>query len=209
MANFFSITTTIHQLKVHDSSARHSFWLKIFLILFTGESFRYDRSFRGPLANRSCTDVFFLLLFFVFLIAFGFAGYYAQREGDLNKLLVPRDSEGYQCGQDSEVIDQKYLFFFDLSKCADPLVPINGCKTPQVCVKECPKKTFFHDMSQCNSQGVANYKKDLICTRQVDLSLANSCGDINKLMEDGKCSKWYLKSEPCKYNEYCMKIWGV
>jgi solute carrier family 44 (choline transporter-like protein), member 2/4/5 len=112
---------------------------------------------------------------------------------------VPRDSEGYQCGQDSEVIDQKYLFFFDLAKCADPLVPLNGCKTTQTCIKECPKKTFFHDMSVCNSQGVANYKKDLICTRQVDLSIVNTCNAVNKLMDEEKCSKWYLKSESCKF----------
>lgn len=113
---------------------------------------------------------------------------------------MPRDSEGNQCGQDSEVIDQKYLFFFDLSKCADPLVPINGCQTPQVCVKECPKETFFHENKTCYSEGLANYKKKLICTRQVDLNTTDNCDAIEKLMSEGKCSKWYLKSEPCKLN---------
>lgn len=189
-----------HQFKVHDSSAiNHRVkWWEYFFIYFAGESFNYDRSFRGPLANRGCTDIFFLCLFFLFLIAFGFAGYYAQREGDLNKLLVPRDSEGFQCGQDSEVIDQKYLVFFDLSKCADPFVPINGCKTPQVCVKECPKETFLHSPGACNSEGVENYKKKLVCTRAVNLNMAKDCKDIDDLIAAEKCSRWYLKSQPCK-----------
>lgn len=133
----------------------------------------------------------------MFLITFGFAGYYSYREGDLNKLLVPRDSEGFQCGQDSEVLDHKYLFFFDLSECADPLVPINGCPTPQVCVKECPNKSFLHDVQECK-KNVQEYKKNLVCTRNVDLNLFNDCTAIDKLVNDNKCSKWYLKSEPCK-----------
>lgn len=112
---------------------------------------------------------------------------------------MPRDSEGYQCGQDSEVIDEKNLFFFDLSACADPLVPINGCPTPQVCVKECPKESFLHDSTVCESNFQA-YKKKLICTKKVDLNQAKDCNDINKLINDEKCAKWYLKSESCKLN---------
>lgn len=183
-------------IECHKSSVK--WWIFIF-IYFAGETFNYDRSFRGPLANRGCTDIFFLVLFFLFLIAFGFAGYYAYREGDLNKLLVPRDSEGYQCGQDSEVIDQKYLVFFDLAKCADPLVSISGCPTPQVCVKECPNETFYHVKDACVSEGVENYKKKLICKRDINLNAVTDCNAIDDLITNEKCSKWYLKSQPCKY----------
>lgn len=137
-------------------------------------------------------------MFFIFLIAFGFAGYYAQREGDLNKILVPRDSNGYQCGQDSEVRDTKYLFFFDLSKCADPLVPIQGCPTPQTCVKDCPNESFMHAKSDCE-KGIEGYKKKLICVRSVNVSQLKSCEEIDKKVSDQKCARWYLKSEPCKY----------
>ena len=53
------------------------------LILFihlvsTGEPLRYDPQFRGPMARRGCTDVICLLLFFFFLIGWGFGGYYGE-----------------------------------------------------------------------------------------------------------------------------------
>lgn len=110
---------------------------------------------------------------------------------------MPRDSEGYQCGQDSEVLEEKFLFFFDLSKCANPIVPVNGCPTQQVCVKECPSKSFLHDIEKCK-EDVTEYKKNLICRRDVDLSRVNDCNAIDKLIYEEKCAKWYLKSEPCK-----------
>lgn len=184
----------------------------------TGEKFYHDPQFRGPLARRSCTDVICLLFFFVFLIAFGFAGYYgewkkenkqtrgvignvleAHREGDLNRLLVPRDSDGYQCGQDSEVRTKPYLAFFDLAKCADPLVPLNGCPTPQTCVSECPNSNFVHDKSVCQSDFAA-YKKRLLCTRNVNMDRITNCNDVEQHINSEQCAKWYLKSEPCKFS---------
>jgi choline transporter-like protein 2/4/5 len=141
-------------------------------------------------------------MFFVFLIAFGFAGYYAHREGDLDKLLVPRDTNGYQCGQDSEVIDKPNLLFFDLSKCADPLVPIEGCPTPQICVKECPKNTFVHSKNLCNSEGVQSYRKKLFCTKEVADSDLGSCDSIDIRVQNKQCAEWYMKSEPCKFSSF-------
>ena len=46
--------------------------------------------------------------------------------------MTPTDSEGYKCGYDANVLDKKYLYFFDLSKCASPQTLLNGCDTPQV-----------------------------------------------------------------------------
>lgn len=123
----------------------------------------------------------------------------AYREGDLNRLLVPRDTDGYQCGQDSEVLDNKYLVFFDLAKCADPLVPLNGCQTPQVCVRECPSSNFVHALTTCQ-QNLEAYKEKLICTRKVNKNSIRSCDDVEKLVNTEQCAKWYLKSEPCKYS---------
>lgn len=53
-------------------------YIIFFSILFIGEQFYHDPQFRGPLAKRSCTDVICLMFFFVFLIAFAFAGYYGK-----------------------------------------------------------------------------------------------------------------------------------
>lgn len=52
--------------------------LIIYVPMLPGEEFHYDSQFRGPLAKRSCTDVICLMFFFVFLVAFGFAGYYGK-----------------------------------------------------------------------------------------------------------------------------------
>ena len=115
----------------------------------------------------------------------------------MNRLLVPRDTDGYQCGQDSEVLDKQFLVFFDLSKCADPLVPLNGCPTPQTCVKECPKSSFVHDKKTCQQNLVA-YKEKLICKRLVNKNTISSCDDVERLIDTEQCAKWYLKSEPCE-----------
>lgn len=168
---------------------------KTFLSNKSRESFQYNNNFRGPLVKRSCTDVICLLFFFIFLIIFGFTVYYAQREGNLNKILIPRDSEGLQCGKDSEVVDSKFLFFFDLAKCADPLVPINGCPTPQTCIKECPHEAFLHDKTKC-SKDLAEYKKKMICNRRIDVQSLGSCEEIDENVKNQECAQWYLKSEP-------------
>lgn len=118
-------------------------------------------------------------------------------------MLVPRDTDGYQCGQDSEVIDKKYLVFFDLAKCADPLVPLNGCPTPQTCVEKCPTSNFVHDKSTCQ-QNVAAYKEKLVCKRNVNLKSINNCDQVESLIESEQCAKWYLKSEPCK-SEFMLR----
>jgi choline transporter-like protein 2/4/5 len=110
---------------------------------------------------------------------------------------VPRDSDGHQCGQDSEVVDKKFLFFFDLAKCADPFVPINGCPTPQICVNKCPQESFLHDMKICKN--VEEYKQKLICKPSVNLKHYSTCEQIDQLIIDEKCAKWYLKSQPCEY----------
>jgi len=113
-------------------------------------------------------------------------------------LLVPRDTDGLQCGQDSEVRDKPYLVFFDLAKCADPLVPINGCPTPQTCVKECPKVSFLFSMDACQKEVISSYKQKLICTRKVNVDTIRSCAEVEKYIDNEQCAKWYLKSEPCK-----------
>ncbi|CAG9809296.1 unnamed protein product [Chironomus riparius] len=168
---------------------------KQFIPNATRNSVLYDLNFRGPLVKRNCTDVICLLFFFIFLIIFGFTVYFAQREGNLSKLLVARDSEGFQCGKDSEVVNSTFLFFFDLSKCADPLVPINGCPTPQKCVSECPHEAFIHDKTKC-TKDIAEYKKKLICTRHVDIQSLKNCNEIDIKIQNQECAQWYLKSEP-------------
>ena len=52
--------------------------------------------------------------------------------GDPQRLLSPTDTVGKKCGFDPGVEDKPYLHFFDISKCANPIVFIAGCPTHQV-----------------------------------------------------------------------------
>lgn len=164
---------------------------------------KYDKNFKGPLSKRSCTDVFCLIIFVAFLISWGFIGHYAIKNGDLDRLLVPTDSEGRKCGVDNEVIDKKYLLFFDLTKCLDPKVPLVGCQTPQICISECPKTSFYYDERNCYNN-FAQTRDSLKCKKDIDLNNIQSCADITKLINDEKCAQWYLKSESCEY--YIFKL---
>jgi len=37
------------------------------------------------------------------------------------------------CGYNKNVSDAPFLFFFDITECASPMIFVHGCKTPQVC----------------------------------------------------------------------------
>lgn len=52
--------------------------------------------------------------------------------GDPQRLVHPKDSHGRLCGFDNNLKDKPYLFFFDLTRCANPTVLSTGCPTPQV-----------------------------------------------------------------------------
>lgn len=151
-----------------------------------GEPIRYDPDFSGPLKRRSCTDVLCLLLLLVFIGCWIGIGLYAFINGNPDVLLVPMDSQGARCGLDSHVRDKPYLFFFDLTKCLQP-IPFTGCNTPQVCVKQCPQTLFLLDNT--------NYYRpeDMICTNDVRPPMTKN--EALRLVSDGKCARWYLHSE--------------
>ncbi|KAM7363295.1 choline transporter-like 2 isoform 1-T5 [Cochliomyia hominivorax] len=161
-----------------------------------GKKLSYERNFKAPLwRKRSCTDVPCLLLFLVFLGAWIFIAIYAWRNGDINKLVVPTDSFNKKCGIDSGVLNKKYLFFFNLDKCIDPLVPITGCPTPQICVEQCPQETFIWDNMK-NRLSLEDLKSKLFCLTDNDKLKINSKADIQKAIDEERCARWYIKSAP-------------
>ncbi|XP_021707990.1 CTL-like protein 2 isoform X1 [Aedes aegypti] len=166
-------------------------------VLHSSESqpLKYDPEFKGPLSKRSCTDIPCLFLFVAFLAGWGAVAYYALRHGDLDRLLVPTDSNGLKCGVDSEVQKEPYLVFFDISECAKYDVPLYGCKTPQVCVKECPTEDFTFVSNTCNPTTVADIRSKLICDHSVQKNQLN-CNDIQSLIDRRRCARYYLKSVP-------------
>ncbi|KAK9498881.1 hypothetical protein O3M35_003434 [Rhynocoris fuscipes] len=163
-----------------------------------GAPLKYDPEFTGPRKRRSCTDVIFLILFFVFLVVWVGVAVYAFKNGRPDKLFTATDSRGRKCGLDSEVIDKKYLFFFDFPKCANPKVLLNGCDTPQVCVEECPKeswssKPYRLGLREFNAQQV---QEKIICKNEEIKRSINTLDKLKQSIANEDCADWYISSSP-------------
>ncbi|XP_050553344.1 choline transporter-like 2 isoform X4 [Spodoptera frugiperda] len=158
-----------------------------------GEPIRYDPNFNGPIHNRSCTDIFWLVLFVLFLGVWGYVGYYGMTHGNIEKLLAPIDTFGARCGLDSSVKDKPYLVFFDISKCLSPGTPIVGCPTPQVCVSKCPSRTIIF-ASEMNQQNFDTYRSSMVCTYDVNVNTI-SYSQAVEYMANGKCAPYVLESQ--------------
>lgn len=115
----------------------------------------------------------------------------------MNRLLVPTDSAGLKCGVDSEVQHEPYLVFFDITECAKYDVPLYGCKTPQVCLSQCPVEDFVFLTDSCNANSLTTIQSKLICDRLVQKDQL-TCNDIQTYIDRGRCAKYYRKSVPCK-----------
>ncbi|KAI9562773.1 hypothetical protein GHT06_010227 [Daphnia sinensis] len=152
---------------------------------------RSEMVHRGPVKNRSCTDVVCLIIFIAFLVGWGIIGFYGFTLGDPQRLLHPTDSNGRICGVDETLKDKPYLFYFDLTRCADPSVLIKGCPTPQVCVKTCPTENFVA-IAAAAQIGEALTKTKLICKENVTVSQMS----VKELVDKGHCASYYLQSEP-------------
>ncbi|XP_028176614.1 CTL-like protein 2 isoform X2 [Ostrinia furnacalis] len=158
------------------------------------EPIKYDPDFKGPIHNRSCTDIFWLILFLLFLGVWGFVGYYGIKNGDVQKLLAPIDTKGRRCGLDSGLVDKKNLVFFNIARCLQPGTPITGCPTQQVCVKECPSKTviFETEMTEATFPSLKQY---MVCTDEVNIN-DMTYSQARDYMRDEKCASYVLRSTP-------------
>ncbi|CAB3236903.1 unnamed protein product [Arctia plantaginis] len=153
---------------------------------------QYDPDFEGPRRDRSCTDVFWLILFIIFLGVWAFVGIYAIINGDVERLLAPVDSRGRRCGLDAGLEDKRHLVFFNIEKCLSPSIPIKGCPTPQVCVKECPRKTI--DFRQMTESNFNEYKQSMVCTEDINIpSMSLSQAKAN--IDANKCASVVLQSK--------------
>ncbi|CAM5105338.1 unnamed protein product [Natator depressus] len=108
-----------------------------------GQQCKYDPSFRGPIRERSCTDIICCILFVVFLAGYIVVGILAWLYGDPRQVIYPRNSTGSYCGIGGNR-DKPYVLYFDLLKCVTSLnilaTAMNGlqCPTTQICVASCP-----------------------------------------------------------------------
>lgn len=154
-----------------------------------GKKRKHDPTFRGPIANRSCTDIPCCILFLAYIVGMIVVGVIAFKEGDPDRLLLPTDSKGNICGK-GNFQDKKYLLFFDISTCVTKggdlaqFVSIPSCPTPQVCVSKCPTE---------NELGVSRPASEMICKEGTET--VTESNKIN-MVKQGKCAPYYLVSEP-------------
>ena len=99
----------------------------------------------GIVYDRSCTDVFFLLLMIATFIGIFAVAVYALVAGDPHKFIAPYDAEGQMCGFKAEgdnglatdVRDYPYLYFTKLDT-SDLVAELGPITRSGVCVRECP-----------------------------------------------------------------------
>lgn len=105
----------------------------------------------GPLFNRKCTDVFCVLIFWLFIGTYGYTCIYAYGNSHPEKLLRPVNGDGQLCGV-GELSEFPNLYY---------IIKTSNMNPRAVCIKRCPTEitdtiechgTQFVSPSDCQSQ---------------------------------------------------------
>lgn len=72
--------------------------------------------FAGIKRERGCTDIFCLILFWLFIGCMGYATMYGYKNGEINKLTAPINADGKFCGfGETKDYPKMILTDFDIS----------------------------------------------------------------------------------------------
>ncbi|XP_033983012.1 choline transporter-like protein 2 isoform X1 [Trematomus bernacchii] len=167
-----------------------------------GEPRKYDSSFKGPIHNRSCTDIVCCILFIIALLGYFAVGILAWSQGDPRKVIYPTDSRGQFCGQAGTPLEKKgMLFYFNIMKCASPMVLLEfQCPTTQMCVETCPDKFLTLVKAYTNKKDFDYYKT--FCKEGV----TNTMG-IPEILKQGLCPAMLTPSKP--FTRRCFPALGL
>ncbi|KPP65219.1 choline transporter-like protein 2-like, partial [Scleropages formosus] len=162
------------------------------------EARKFDPNFKGPIYNRGCTDVLCCILFVLALLGYFVVGIVAWSQGDPRKVIYPTDSSGQFCGQAGTRLEKKpFLFYFNIMKCASPLVLLEfQCPTTQICVEKCPDR-FLTLKKVVSSKNDQDYYK-AYCKEGTDLSTT--------ILKDGLCPAMVIPSRP--FTHRCFPALG-
>ncbi|XP_006898835.1 PREDICTED: choline transporter-like protein 2 [Elephantulus edwardii] len=151
---------------------------------------KYDPTFKGPIYNRGCTDVICCVLLLLAIVGYVAVGIIAWTHGDPRKVIYPTDSRGEFCGQKgTKNADKPYLFYFNIVKCASPLVLLEfQCPTPQICVEKCPDR-YLTFLSARASSDFGYYKQFCVPDFQNNKGIA-------EVLRDGDCPAVLIPSKP-------------
>ncbi|XP_010774587.1 choline transporter-like protein 2 [Notothenia coriiceps] len=167
-----------------------------------GEPRKYDSSFKGPIQNRSCTDIVCCIIFIIALLGYFAVGILAWSQGDPRKVIYPTDSRGQFCGQAGTPLEKKgMLFYFNIMKCASPMVLLEfQCPTTQMCVETCPDKFLTLVKAYTNTKDFDYYKT--FCKEGV----TNNMG-IPEILKQGLCPAMLTPSKP--FTRRCFPALGL
>ncbi|XP_041861493.1 choline transporter-like protein 5-B isoform X2 [Melanotaenia boesemani] len=158
---------------------------------YYGEPRRFDPNFRGPVQNRSCTDVVCCVIFVIVILGYIVLGTVAWIHGDPRKIVYPTDSQGQFCGQqNTSNANKAILFYFNMLKCANPAVLINlQCPTTQLCVSKCPDR-FATFLDARNTQNWKYYKQ--FCKPGFEIGSKS----VAEVIRDEDCPSMIVPSRP-------------
>ncbi|XP_018609215.1 choline transporter-like protein 5-A isoform X1 [Scleropages formosus] len=163
---------------------------------YYGEPRKFDPTFRGPVHNRSCTDVLCCVAFVIVILGYIALGTVAWIHGDPRKVVYPTDSYGQFCGQKGTNNAKKaILFYFNILKCASPSVLINlQCPTTQLCVPKCPDRFATYSEMQYHHRSNKSYWEYYrqFCKPGFD----NPNKAVSQVLRDEDCPSMIVPSRP-------------
>ncbi|XP_034648641.1 choline transporter-like protein 2 isoform X1 [Trachemys scripta elegans] len=153
---------------------------------------KYDPTFKGPIHDRSCTDIICCILLVVAIVGYVIVGIVAWTHGDPRKVIYPTDSRGQFCGQLGTPNENKpFLFYFNIIKCASPLVLLEfQCPTKQICVNKCPDQYLTYQNARRKTKDFEYYKQ--FCVPGFN----NPQKSLPKVLQDGDCPSMITPSKP-------------
>lgn len=173
-----------------------------------GKPKAYDKDFKGPIQNRSCTDIPCCLLFIAFIAGFGAISAIAFMNGDPNTIIYPTDYKGNVCNVSQEVIGKPYSMYFDYLQCLDLSIVLElKCPSPTVCLAVCPTETYsiytrylpqlYLDPPFVPPIPPVNWD-DFICLYDIDpeYEVITKGRKIYDLLLTEDCAGWYVESVP-------------
>ncbi|XP_041370841.1 choline transporter-like protein 4 [Gigantopelta aegis] len=162
-----------------------------------GNPKQYDPNFKGPLKDRSCTDIICCVFFLVFLVGMAGCSFFGYALGDPKRLTYPTDSMGNLCGK-GKFKDKPNLMFFNILECLKmgPKTIVMGCPTPQVCVKQCTSSyyVYLETLAALNLRPNDKAAKEkMLCKYNVDVTKITA-NDVENLIKKEDCASYYVKT---------------
>lgn len=99
----------------------------------------------GIVKSRGFTDLHCTAIFGAFVVLWITVAATAFGNGDVKRLIMPKDSNNRVCGHDVGLEDKPYVLYFNPLSCFIPAGPgMDECGgTTRLCVKKCPEKSTF------------------------------------------------------------------